>query len=33
MLEVAPVEHVPQVNSDVETYFPFSKEKTVMAAG
>jgi len=33
MLEPAPLERVPQMNSDVETYFPFSKEKTVMAAG
>lgn len=32
MLELAPLEHIPQMNSGVEAYFPFSKEKTVMAA-
>lgn len=33
MLELAPPEHLPQVNCDIEAYFSFSKEKTVMAAG
>lgn len=33
MLELDPPEHLPQVNSDIEVYFSFPKEKTVMAAG